>query len=83
MKGLKTASYFWTGSEAWPRSPDMYYQYNGAVTYEARCDQVVIWFQKFSMDFVTLYISEPDSTGHSFGADSVEYMNKVFYMILF
>lgn len=63
FKGLKTASFFWTGSEVWRRHPDIFLSYRSSLNFLDRCEEVVGWFQKFEMDFVTLYYNEPDHTG--------------------
>lgn len=76
-QGLKTASFFWTGSEVWTRHPDVFLPYTNTFQYYSRCEEVVNWFTKFEMDFVTLYFNEPDNTGHSFGPDSKQYKDKV------
>lgn len=76
-QGLKTGSFFWTGSEVWGQHPDVFISYNPTIEFEARCDEVVNWFDKFSMDFVTLYFNEPDHTGHDKGANSKEYWQKI------
>jgi len=77
-KGLKTASYFWTGSEVWPRAPDVYFKYNTSIDYRRRCDEITNLLKKFKVDFATLYFNEPDSTGHTYGPDSKEYKDQVF-----
>jgi hypothetical protein len=77
FEGLKTASYFWTGSEVWPQTPDVYVIFDPKVDFKRRCDEIVNWFQKLNMDFITLYFDEPDAIGHEFGPESVQYQNKV------
>lgn len=76
-QGLKTASFFWAGSEVWTRHPDFFYLYNDDYLFQQRCDEVTNWFKKFKMDFSTLYFDEPDHTGHEFGPDSPQYREKV------
>lgn len=78
-KGLKTASFFWTGSEVWTRHPDVFMTYTNSYKFEERCEEVLNWFEKFEMDFATLYFNEPDHTGHSFGPNSVEYKKMVSF----
>lgn len=51
--------------------------YTNFYKFNERCEEVLDWFVKFDMDFVTLYFNEPDHTGHSYGADSVEYRDAV------
>ncbi len=73
--GMKSASYFWVGSEA-PvagRYPDYYYRYDGAVANEERIQQVIEWFQLPDAErpqLVSLYFSFVDSEGHRSGPDS-------------
>lgn len=71
------ASFFWPGSEVWRRHPDIFIPYKASLNFLERCEEVVGWFQKFEMDFATLYFNEPDHTGHDFGPNSPEYMQKV------
>ena len=61
----------------WQRHPDVFLSYNSKINFLERCEEVVSWFQKFEMDFVTLYFNEPDHTGHDFGPNSPEYMQAV------
>jgi ectonucleotide pyrophosphatase/phosphodiesterase family member 5 len=76
-QGLKTFSFFWTGSEVWGRTPDIFLKYNERYEFKIRCDKVVNWFKKYQIDFGTLYFNEPDHTGHSFGPDSKQYSDKI------
>jgi predicted AlkP superfamily pyrophosphatase or phosphodiesterase len=70
--GLKSASYFWVGSEAPINGsyPDYYYQYDGSVSNEQRIKQVTKWL-KLPADkrpqFISLYFSLVDSQGHRNG----------------
>jgi predicted AlkP superfamily pyrophosphatase or phosphodiesterase len=76
-QGLKTASFFWTGSEVWGKNPDIFMAYNNRISFESRCDEIVNWFAKFELDFATLYFNEPDHTGHEYGPNSNEYKAQV------
>ncbi len=80
--GMKSASYFWVGSEA-PIAgsyPDYYTYYDGSVPNEDRINQVIKWFS-LSEDkrpsFVTLYFSLVDDTGHHSGPDSEDIIETV------
>ncbi|MBT5720905.1 MAG: alkaline phosphatase family protein, partial [Candidatus Marinimicrobia bacterium] len=76
-QGLKTASYFWVGTEApiggiysskWKK-----YEHN--FPFEARIDSIVSWFSlplKERPRFCSLYFHEPDWTGHETGPRSQE-----------
>lgn len=76
-QGLKTASFFWTGSEVWTRHPDIFMRYSNSIQFQDRVDEVVNWFKKFNLDFGTLYFNEPDHIGHENGPDSEQYKNAI------
>lgn len=82
--GLKSAVYFWPGSEAKIRGlrPNIFYAYNESVAFKERVDTVVEWLSKasYNIDFAMLYFHEPDHTGHIYGPKSNEVKNKVKYM---
>ena len=70
--GLKTATYFWIGSEApvGGTHPSYWKKYDGNVTFTARVDSVVKWFgyhEDKRPRLVNLYFEEPDATCHEFG----------------
>lgn len=71
-KDIKTATYFWIGSEAEINGyrPSIYKKYDGSVKFESRVDSVVSWFDlpdDSRPNLIMLYFSEPDYTGHSYG----------------
>lgn len=74
---MKTASFFWVGSEA-PISgsyPDYYHIYDGSIPNEKRINTVKKWLELPSKDrpqLVTLYFSLVDSQGHTTGPNSKE-----------
>jgi len=74
QNGMKSASYFWVGSEA-PIGgdfPDYYTIYDGGVPNENRIDQIIDWLKlprSERPNFITLYFSLVDSQGHSSGPD--------------
>ena len=73
--GLKSASYFWVGSEAIGQSPSIYKNYDSSVSFISRVDSVMSWFslpEPERPELVLLYFSEPDHHGHMFGPDSYE-----------
>ena len=73
--GLKSASYFWVGSEAVGKTPTIYKNYDSSVPFTARVDSVISWFEldeEKRPDLALLYFSEPDHTGHMFGPESME-----------
>jgi predicted AlkP superfamily pyrophosphatase or phosphodiesterase len=72
QQGIKTASYFWVGSELKQDSlhPDYYYNYNQSVPFEERADQVIKWLtlpESERPHLITLYFSSPDSESHTYG----------------
>ena len=81
-QGLKTASYFWVGSEAPIKGiyPTIYKNYDGKVSFESRVDSVLSWLQlskKNRPKLVMLYFSEPDKSGHIYGPNSDEVINAI------
>ena len=71
-QGVKTASYYWVGSEA-PISgilPTFFYYYDESVPFVRRVNQVVNWLQlpeDMRPHLIPLYFHEPDWTGHEYG----------------
>ncbi len=75
--GIKTASYFWPGSEMDLdyRRPDYYKQYDHDKDYLERIDTVIYWLQLPHSErprFITLYFHDTDSYGHEYGPNSPE-----------
>ncbi|NWQ74316.1 ENPP3 phosphodiesterase, partial [Columbina picui] len=71
-QNLKAGTFFWPGSDVPINGayPTLYELYNGSMVYEQRISRVLKWldYKKSERpDFYTLYIEEPDSSGHSFG----------------
>ncbi|CAK6982237.1 LOW QUALITY PROTEIN: venom phosphodiesterase 2 [Scomber scombrus] len=71
-QGLKSGTFFWPGSDVKINGsyPDIYQPYNGKVPFEERVYNVLKWLQlpdDQRPDFYTLYLEEPDKSGHSFG----------------
>lgn len=77
QKGMKTASYFWVGSEA-PIGgvfPTYYKQFNDKIPYKDRINQVFQWFELPEEErprFITLYFEFIDHIGHHTGTNSEE-----------
>jgi predicted AlkP superfamily pyrophosphatase or phosphodiesterase len=70
--GIKSASYFFVGSEAPVQGvrPSYYYDYNGGVPNLTRISKVFEWIQlpdEQRPGMITLYFSDMDDTGHRFG----------------
>jgi predicted AlkP superfamily pyrophosphatase or phosphodiesterase len=75
--GLKTASYFWVGSEAKINGyqPNYFFKYDHKTPDEKRVDQIIKWLKfpkKDRPSFLTLYFSKVDSAGHKFGPSSIK-----------
>jgi predicted AlkP superfamily pyrophosphatase or phosphodiesterase len=82
-QGVKSASFFWVGSEAPVGGMHSSYwkKYDGTVTYQARIDTVIKWLgypSEKRPELVTLYFDEPDLTSHDFGPVSAETGKVVF-----
>lgn len=80
--GMKSASYFWVGSEAPVAGsfPDYYYLYDGSVPNEDRIKQVIDWLQypdSTRPRFITLYFSLVGSEGHRSGPNLGDLENTV------
>ncbi|KAF0875524.1 ENPP1 phosphodiesterase, partial [Crocuta crocuta] len=76
-QGLKSASFFWPGSDVEINGirPDIYKMYNSSIPFEERILAVLKWLQLPKGErphFYTLYLEEPDSSGHSYGPVSSE-----------
>ncbi|MEG0851897.1 MAG: ectonucleotide pyrophosphatase/phosphodiesterase [Flavobacterium sp.] len=83
QQGVKTASFFWPGSDIDKRNPSYFKKYDGKIPYGARIDTVMKWLQlpeKQRPHLVTLYFDEPDHTGHNFGPSSTETKKAVIKM---
>jgi len=88
IQGVKSASYFWVGSEAPIKDtyPTYWKTYDGGIPYIKRVDQVIDWLElpvSKRPGLITLYFDEPDGTGHRYGpehdstAGLVEYLDSV------
>ena len=73
--GVKSASFFWVGSELTDESrrPDYYFPFDDKVDPNKRVDQVIAWLKLPAAErphLITLYFSFPDHEGHNFGPDA-------------
>uniref|UniRef100_A0A803VB00 Ectonucleotide pyrophosphatase/phosphodiesterase 3 n=1 Tax=Ficedula albicollis TaxID=59894 RepID=A0A803VB00_FICAL len=71
-QNLTAGTFFWPGSDVPIEGtyPTLYTIYNGSIPYEERISGILKWLdndQPKRPDIYTLYIEEPDSSGHSFG----------------
>lgn len=74
-QGVKSACYFWVGSEAEIMNirPSYWTTYDESIPYRDRVDQVIDWLSlpmSKRPALVTLYFDEPDHTAHGFGPES-------------
>ncbi|REL24788.1 alkaline phosphatase family protein [Rhodohalobacter sp. SW132] len=77
LQGKTSATMFWPGSEASIHGiqPTRWKDYDGSVENIARIDTVMTWLDpagEVNADFATLYFSDVDSRGHSYGPNSPE-----------
>ncbi len=75
--GLHSSAYFWpaTDTEIQGTRPSAYFPYDGSVPNEKRVDQVLAWLRESGDQrphFITLYFSDVDSAGHSYGPEAPE-----------
>jgi predicted AlkP superfamily pyrophosphatase or phosphodiesterase len=74
--GLITASYFWPGSETYINGlrPNYVMTYDESVPSIKRVEKVLSWLDSPSSkrpSFITMYFSNVDSAGHTYGPDGV------------
>lgn len=76
-QGLKTAAFFWVGSEA-PIGgifPSIWKPYDESIPFRARIDSIAAWFELPSdrrPNLALLYFNEPDGAGHNYGPKAPE-----------
>lgn len=76
-QSLRTATYFWPGSEAKINGifPSYYLTYNHNTPHEDRINTVLEWYKlpiEKRPHLATLYFSDVDSAGHKYGPNSKE-----------
>ena len=81
-QGVKTASYFWVGTEAAIAGvhPSIWKRYDQKVPFDDRIDSVMTWFSlpiSQRPRLILLYFHEPDGTGHEYGPSSVETVDQI------
>ena len=81
-QGVKTASYFWVGTEAAIAGvhPSIWKRYDQKVPFEDRIDSVMTWFSlpiSHRPRLIMLYFHEPDWTGHKYGPSSDENVDQI------
>jgi predicted AlkP superfamily pyrophosphatase or phosphodiesterase len=85
QNGIKSASYFWVGSELKQDNlhPDYFYQYNQSVPFDQRIDKIIEWLALPEAErprMITLYFSSPDTESHKYGPVALETKTKVLEM---
>ncbi|OFY16541.1 MAG: hypothetical protein A2X11_12580 [Bacteroidetes bacterium GWE2_42_24] len=83
--GLKSASYFWVGSEASIKGvqPTYWKVYQQNVPFENRIDTVIYWLSlplEQRPRLITFYMHEPDETSHHYGPGSPETRKVVMHL---
>ena len=76
-EGMRSACFFWPGSEAEiaGQRPSYYLKFNDSYPDDKRIDQVLAWLAlppDQRPHFITLYYSNVDHAGHTFGPDAPE-----------
>ena len=75
QQGMRAASFFWPGSDAdiQHTRPTYFYKYDAKIPNERRVAQVIEWLKLPKPErphFITLYFSDVDHEGHTFGPDA-------------
>jgi alkaline phosphatase D len=76
-QGIRTASFFWVGSETPIKGkyPTYWKKYDQKIPFSARIDTVMSWLslpENKRPQLVQLYYHEPDASGHQYGPESKE-----------
>ena len=84
-QGVKSASYFWVGSEALHSNifPTYHYAYNESVSFEDRIDGVINWLklpEEERPHLIMWYLQEPDAIGHYVGPNRSETKRMIAYL---
>ncbi|OQY00791.1 MAG: hypothetical protein B6I20_08265 [Bacteroidetes bacterium 4572_117] len=84
-QGVKSATFFWVGSEAniQDKKSSYWKNYEHNFPFKQRVDTVVKWLklpEKERPHLILLYFHEPDSHGHKFGPDSEQLNVKIQYL---
>ncbi|MBB6142501.1 alkaline phosphatase D [Silvibacterium bohemicum] len=74
-QGMRTACFFWPGSEAEiaGERPSYYLRFDDTIDEKKRIDQVIAWLRLPDAQrphFITLYYANVDHAGHEFGPDT-------------
>ncbi|NQU33461.1 MAG: alkaline phosphatase family protein [Bacteroidetes bacterium] len=82
LQGIKTATFFWVGSEAESHGimPTYWEKYNESIPFESRSDSVYNWLSladSIRPHLIMWYYHEPDGIGHRYGPESKEIISEV------
>jgi alkaline phosphatase D len=82
QQGMRSASFFWVGSEADIQGvrPTYYLKFDGTFPNQKRVEQVLAWLRlpaEKRPHMITLYFSDTDTAGHRFGPDSSQVADAV------
>ena len=82
---MRTACYFWPGSEAEiaGKRPSYYLKFDLTIPIDQRIEQVLAWLRLPAAQrphFITLYMAEVDGAGHEHGPDSKETADAVKFV---
>ena len=77
LQGMRAASFFWPGSEAeiQGKRPSYYLAFDEKIPDVKRVDQILAWLRlppEQRPHFLTLYFSNVDHAGHTYGPDTPE-----------
>ncbi|MCU0370165.1 MAG: ectonucleotide pyrophosphatase/phosphodiesterase, partial [Bacteroidales bacterium] len=83
--GVRSASFFWVGSEAPVKGirPSYWKRYDHDVPFEDRIDSVIYWLslpEEQRPHLVTWYMDEPDGTGHDDGPSGEKTYKMIIYL---
>lgn len=83
QQGMRSASFFWVGSEAdiQKMRPTYYLKFDGTFPNGKRVQQVLAWLRlppEQRPHFITLYFSDTDRAGHQYGPDSPQVADAVY-----
>ncbi|XP_028676877.2 ectonucleotide pyrophosphatase/phosphodiesterase family member 1-like [Erpetoichthys calabaricus] len=93
FNGLKSGTYFWPGSDVNISGsfPDKYLIFNKSKDFEERLYTILHWLalpKGERPDFYTLYLDEPDTSGHRYGPssrqveDALKRVDKIVEMLM-
>ena len=71
-QGVKTASFFWVGSDVDNMHPDLWKKYNQLTPFSQRINTILKWLKLPPAErprLIMAYYHEPDESGHHYGPD--------------